>query len=168
MGILKDLGVGERSRRLLRGDVERDLRFSLFLSLSLRLSPLLLSSLVFVSVTLGLSAAKFFFFWWFFRELLEREESESELVDEFEDDLDPEELLDDLELELLLPLLLEDRELRLEELSLLDDLEDFFLTSLLRLSESFLSLLSFTFDSSPAFRSFLSVVSLSGAIFLEE
>merc|ERR1711928_283510 len=154
MGILKDLGVGERSRRLLRGDVERDLRFSLFLSLSLRLSPLLLSSLVFVSVTLGLSAAKFFFFWWFFRELLERE--------------DPEELLDDLELELLLPLLLEDRELRLEELSLLDDLEDFFLTSLLRLSESFLSLLSFTFDSSPAFRSFLSVVSLSGAIFLEE
>lgn len=162
--------MGERSRRLLRGDVERDLRFSLFLSLSLRLSPLLLSSLVFVSVTLGLSAAKFFFFWWFFRELLEREESESEseLVDELEDDLDPEELLDDLELELLLPLLLEDRELRLEELSLLDDLEDFFLTSLLRLSESFLSLLSFTFDSSPAFRSFLSVVSLSGAIFLEE
>merc|ERR1711928_49757 len=161
MGILKDLGVGERSRRLLRGDVERDLRFSLFLSLSLRLSPLLLSSLVFVSVTLGLSAAKFFFFWWFFRELLEREESESEseLVDELEDDL---------ELELLLPLLLEDRELRLEELSLLDDLEDFFMTSLLRLSESFLSLLSFTFDSSPAFRSFLSVVSLSGAIFLEE
>lgn len=99
--------------------------------------------------------------------MLDREESESEseLLDELEDDLEPEELLEVLELELLLPLLLEDRELRLDELSLLDDRDDFFFMSLLRFSESFLSLLSLAFDSSPAFRSFFSPVSLSGAIF---
>jgi len=163
MWIRSGLGVGERSRRRLRGDVERDRLFSLFLSLSTFFSP---SSFVFSSSgllsTFGLSLAGALFFWCFFNEALEREEpDESEELDELDDDLESEEeLLDDRELELLLLLLLDDLELLLEELSLLDALPFFFPESLV----SFLSLLA-SFDlleSSPAFRSFRSPVSLSG------
>ena len=133
MWILSGLGVGERSRRRRRGDVDLDRLFSLFLSLSTVFSP---SNLVFSSSgllsTFGFSLVgalnvnqlecyqmklvyyhNYLFFWCFFNEPLERDEpDESDELEELDDDLESdEELLDDRELELLLLLLLDDLEL---------------------------------------------------------
>lgn len=93
----------------------------------------------------------------FFTDPLERDEDESEELEELDvdDDESDDELLDDLELELEL-LLLDDLELLLDELSLLES-RRFLPLSL----ESFLASLDFP-ASSPAFRSLRSPVSLSG------
>lgn len=154
--ILSGLGVGERL--LLRGEADLDRLFSLFLSLSRLLSASFLASSGLLSA-FGLSLAGVLFLC-FFTDPLERDEAdESDELDVLDDDDESEdELLDDLELELELLLLLEDLELLLEELSLLES--RLFLPLSLA---SFLSRESFDLlPSSPAFRSLRSPVSLSG------